>query len=160
MRQTLDGNVGEMSFRVVDDDAYEELEDLVVNTRKSINHALSNMGRQLKSKIFRSIKSTPKTGTVYYRNGKRRQRSLPYNSHADESTALRRSLSYKVRGHKGLTIGYGLHRWYGDADEYAMRIELGGSDKRGRTIEPRPSVFDNLDDVDFANFLESEMKKL
>tara|TARA_R110000744_G_scaffold196160_4_gene315383 strand:+ start:225 stop:707 length:483 start_codon:yes stop_codon:yes gene_type:complete len=160
MRRTLDGNLGQMSFRVVDDDAYEELEDLAANTSKSINRALSNMGRQLKTKIFSSIKNTPKTGNVYYRDGERRRRSSPYNSHADESTALRKSLSYKVRGHKGLTIGYGINRWYGDADEYAMRIELGGTDKRGRTIEPRPSIFDNLDDVDFGNFLNSEMKKL
>ena len=160
MKQSAGWNVGQMSYRVVSEDAYDEITELAENTDKAVSKALQQMGRQLKSKIFRSIKNTPRIGNVYYWQGEKRRRSAPYNSHADQSKALRKSLSYKVSGLKGLEIGYGLTRWYGNADEYAERIELGGEDRLGRVIDPRPSIHDNVETASFEDFFDSEMKKL
>lgn len=156
MAKQTSGNIGQMSFQAINEKALDKVRDLTDQTEKAIAESLKKMGRQLKSKIIKDINSTPRTGAVYYHEGEKRRRSAPYNAHANEYGSLKKSLSWKTRGSQGLEIGYGLFRWYGNADEYARIIELGGT-SRGRTILPRPSIDNALSDADFNDIFKSEM---
>ena len=151
------GNVGQMTFQAISEKSLDKVLELTDQTDKAISETLKKLARQAKTKIIQGINTTPRTGNVYYYYGEKRRRSVPYNSHANETGNLKRSLSWKTRGSEGMEIGYGLFRWYGDADKYAERIELGGEDRLGRVIDPRPSIDNVLDDADFNDIFKSEM---
>ncbi len=87
--------------------------DVELLTRRSIRHGWFALGADLKRTANKEILRKPKSGRVYYvrgPSGRRRRHvaSAPGETHANLSGALRKSLSWKVRGHHQLEFGYGV----------------------------------------------------
>jgi len=133
------------------------------NVRKAIRETFYFMGVELKKEISANIKDvSQKSGNVYFvrKRGRRvrHQASAPFETHADLSGVLRRSLAFKVQGTENLKIGYGVNP-NRDAPEYAL-IEFGYGG-----ILPRPSIGNVLDSPDgenmqFETFFERRLEKL
>jgi len=134
------------------------------NARQAIRQTFFRMGRDIKKKTSDDIldKST-KTGIWYRvrsRSGKSRrwhQASAPYETHANLSGALRKSLGWKVYGSEMMEFGYGVTK---PTTDYARRIELGGTDNRGITIKPRPSLENNTKNVRFETFFDEAIRAI
>jgi len=144
-------------YQVVDDSEYQEIINIDEHMEKAVKKTLHSMGRKLKGKIINDINKTPRThGRRYFNHylGRHVKRSAPGNAHANESQALKKSLSWKTNGVNGLQIGYGITHWYGEAYEYAQSIEEGSS-----RIESRPSIEKNIEDVDFESYFNSAISQ-
>ena len=92
-------------------------------------HAAYVSGRGLVAATSTAILEKPKSGKVYVRRDKlgRRRRhvaSKPNETHANQSGAMRRSLSFKVSSHD-LEFGYGVSK--NDAPDYAGFVNDGTS---------------------------------
>lgn len=112
-------------------------------TRRSIRQAWFQLGRDLRAEANREILRRPKSGRTYFirtRGGRRRRHvaSAPGETHANLSGALRRSLSWKVRGTDSMDFGYGVSG--AGAPEYASFVEFGT-----RRMDPRPSLENAID---------------
>lgn len=136
------------------------------NARQAIRQTFFEVGRHLKQKTSKDIlDKRSKTGRIYIvrtRTGRKRKHraSAPYQTHANLSGDLRKSLGWKVYGTDKMEFGYGVTRYVGDASSYARRIEEGGTDSRGITIEPRPSLKNNIENVNFETFFYDQVSKL
>ena len=141
-----------------------QIEEQGDDVRKTIRDTFYFMGVELKKKISANIKDTSqKTGNVYFVRKKgrrvRHQASAPFETHADLSGVLRRSLAFKVQGTENLKIGYGVNP-NRDAPVYAL-IEFGFGN-----IQPRPSIANVLDDppnthnLEFETFFERRLEQL
>jgi len=141
----------------------QEIEANAPNIRQAIRQTFFRMGRDLKDKINRDILKGVKSGRVYWiksrSSGKRRRHksSAPGETHANMFGDLRRSLGWKVVGTNYMEVGYGVTR---ETTPYARRIEEGGTDSRGITIEARPSIGNNTKDVKFETFFQEAVNDL
>ena len=120
----------------------EKIMNASVMGQRQMRHALFDSGKQLKSTANEEILHGKKSGRIYKvrsRSGRvrRHRSSAPGETHANLTGATRRSLSWKVRGHKQLTFGYGIVR--GDAPVYARRLEKGGG-----KLAARPTLANSL----------------
>lgn len=147
-------------------ETFESIEEMAPNVRQAIRQTFFYMGRELKKSTSKDIldKAT-KTGRVYVRRTKsgrkrRHQASAPGETHANMSGNLRKSLGWKVHGTDYLEFGYGVTKWSGRASDYAARIEFGGTDSRGITIEARPSIQNNIEGAKFETFFAQALEKL
>jgi hypothetical protein len=128
------------------------------DVKRTIRDTFFFMGRQLKKEISADIKDTStKTGRVYLlrdrRGGRiRHKASAPFETHADLTGTLRRSLGWKVQGINNLLIGYGVSSR--PAPDYAD-IEF-GTDK----ILPRPSIANHVEDARFETFFHQRLEQL
>jgi len=89
------------------------IEDMDKRTRRGLRQGMFKAGQALRSEASREILKGTKTGIIYIRRtggGRRRrhQSSAAGQSHANLSGALRRSLSYQLRGASEIEFGYGV----------------------------------------------------
>ena len=146
-----------VSYQIVDESEYQEIIEIDEHIEKAVKKTLHSMGRKLKGKIINDINKSPRVhGRRYFNEylGRHVKRSKPGNAHANESQALKKSLSWKTNGVNGLQIGYGLSHWYGEAYFYAGIIEEGGY-----YIDSRPSIEKNIDDADFESYFNSAISQ-
>lgn len=143
----------------------QQIEQLAANSRQAIRQTFFEMGRTLGKKTSKDIlDKKSKTGIVYRvktKTGYRRHRSsAPGQTHANLHGNLRKSIGWKVYGSDKMEFGYGVTRYHGNAASYARRIEEGGTDRRGITIEARPSLKNNIENVQFESFFEAQVNKI
>lgn len=142
------------------------IENIAPNARQAIRQTFFEMGRTLQKKTSKDIlDKKSKTGRVYRvksRSGRYRKHrsSAPGQTHANLSGDLRKSIGWKVYGTDKMEFGYGITKFVGNASAYARRIEEGGSDSRGIMIEARPSLKNNIANVQFESFFEAQVNKL
>ena len=144
-------------YQVVDDSEFENIASINKHMEKAVKKTLHSMGRKYKGKIINAINKSPRVHGRPYLNpylNRHVRRSKPGNAHANESQALKKSLSWATNGVNGLQIGYGLKHWYGEAWLYAAVIEEGGE-----YVSPRPSIENNISDVDFESYFNSAIKE-
>ena len=96
---------------------------------QALRDALNDIGSDVTDLIAKYIKGPPKTGRIYIINGRPHQASAPFESPAELTGTLRRSINFNVRGSRQLTIG--------ESAYYAKWLEEGTRDNR---ILPRPHV--------------------
>ena len=96
---------------------------------RAIRLALYDIGDDVARLIAKYIISPPKTGRIYIINGRPHQASAPFESPAELTGRLRRSINWQVRGSRQLTIG--------ESAYYAKWLEEGTRDHR---ILPRPHI--------------------
>ncbi len=115
---------------------FDRLKSIVPRTRRAIRETWYGIGDDLEKRAAAEIRRTPKSGRIYIarRSGRRfrHQASAPGETHADLSGALRKSISWKVRGNQELIFGYGVT---GSAPKYADFVEQGTS-----RMAARPSL--------------------
>lgn len=119
------------------DKVYAKIENLGNLTRQSIRQGFFMLGKDLKAVANKNILHKPKGGKVYVsrnRAGSRRRHraSKAFESHANFSGELRRSLGWKVSGSQSMEFGYGVVK---PAPDYAQWVEEGT-----RNMAPRPSL--------------------
>lgn len=112
-------------------------------TRQGAENALWHTADELKRKTSKDILKKPKSGRTYFwfdKAGRRRKHvaSAPWETHANFTGALRRSLGYVVRSHSQLEFGYGVEAGQ-EAPDYAHFVEFGT-----RKMKPRPSIRNNI----------------
>lgn len=123
-------------------ETFIELEHVEAGTKRSIRKAWFELADDLKDRAIQEIRRKPKSGRTYVvrvRGGRRRRHvaSAPGETHADLTGALRRSISWQVRGYETMEFGYGIR---GSAPPWAPFVELGT-----RNMEPRPSLENAID---------------
>ena len=112
--------------------------------RRGIRQGWYAVGDDWKSEANREILRKPKGGRVYIirtAGGRTRRHtaSAPGETHANLTGALRKALSWKVRGNgTELDVGYAV-AGKTEAPPYAHAIEFGKTNAPN-TIEPRPSI--------------------
>lgn len=117
-----------------------KLEQANILTEKGIRRAWFAVGKDLKASANKEILRRPKGGRTYIRRdraGRRRRHvaSAPFETHANMTGALRKSIGWKVRGVQ-LEYGYGATK---PAPSYAPFVELGTT-----KMEPRPSIQNSI----------------
>jgi hypothetical protein len=138
---------------------FRQIERQSDNVRKTILDTFRFMGKDLKKKISDDIRDkSTKTGRFYERRTKRGRKtrhraSAPWETHADLTGTLRRSLGWKVQGTNNLEIGYGVSGK--PAPKYAQ-IEFGIPPH----IEARPSIGNNIDGASFETFYIKRLEQL
>ena len=120
------------------------IEDLPGLTRRGLRQGMFKAGQGLIGEANREILKGSKTGIVYIRRtraGRRRRHksSAPGETHANLSGALRKSLSFQLRGSSEIEFGYGVSSGK-DAPEYAKWVEFGTT-----KMKARPSLNNALD---------------
>jgi HK97 gp10 family phage protein len=139
---------------------YRELVALPEAGTRAIRHAWFDYGKDLKVNANKAILAKPRYGRVYVirgPSGRRRRHvaSRPYESHANMTGRLRRSISWKVRGHTEMTFGYGVSTTaLNTAPDYAFFVEFGTS----RMVE-RPSLGNAIEGNDFDRHLLARMRQ-
>lgn len=144
-------------------------------TREGIRHGFFALGKALKREANRAILKRPRHGEVYrkrYASGAVRYHaaSLPYETHANWSGKLRKSIGWVVAGFSKRYFGYGVSR--GNEPEYAGFVEggtfglgLGRSGARGGRMAPRPSLWNAIKatrkdaQVSFVEAINWELRK-
>ena len=96
---------------------------------QALRDALNDIGSDVTDLIAKYIKGPPKTGRIYIINGRPHQASAPFESPAELTGRLRRSINFAARGGRQLTIG--------ESAPYAAALEMGTRDNR---ILPRPHI--------------------
>lgn len=114
-------------------------------TAFGIRKAWFDVGKDLKDEANKEMLKKPRQGRVYFirtASGRRRRHvaSRPFETHANLSGTLRRSMGWKVTGIE-LRFGYGLLN--NDAPPYARAIEFGAKFKTHR-LEKRPSLLNSI----------------
>lgn len=116
--------------------------------------------KALKKKANKEIMRQPKGGKVYIiKNSKGRKKrhisSGPYETHANMTGALRRSISWKVHNWTQAEFGYGVSTGASNATpHYAGYVELGT-----RFMRPRPSIQNAVGDVKPHKYFERAIDK-
>lgn len=111
-------------------------------TLAAIRKSWFAIGKDLKQTANHNILYTPKNGRLYtYRTKsgrkKRHRASAPFETHANLTGALRRSIGWKVQGTQ-LAFGYGLTR---EKVNYDVWLEYGTENSDGTwRIAPRPTL--------------------
>jgi hypothetical protein len=128
------------------DNVFGRIEGINRLTRRGIRQAMFRTGRTLIDAASNEILHGQKTGRVYIRRdriGRRRRHrsSAPGETHANMTGALRRSLSFQLRGTSEIEFGYGVSSGR-NAPIYARAIEFG---YEPRNLIPRPSLRNALD---------------
>jgi len=100
-----------------------DLQNMQGTTEKGLKKALSLIGGEVKREAQKLIKEGPKTGRMYGSH----QASAPGEPPANRTGRLQRSLKYKTRNHREMTIGA--------YAEYAGYLEAGT-----RKMKARPFV--------------------
>lgn len=123
---------------------FATIEDLPDLTRRGLRQGMFKVGQGLIAVASREILKGDKTGIVYIRRdraGRRRRHmsSAPGETHANRSGALRRSLSFQLRGSSEIEFGYGVSSGK-EAPEYAKWVEFGTT-----KMKARPSLNNALD---------------
>lgn len=137
-------------------------------TEKTIRRVWFELGKELKQTANREILARDKLGRVYIIRGPggRRRRhvaSAPGQSHANRSGRLRRSISWRIKGHESLAFGYGVSTTAGDAaPDYDAFVEFGT-----RNMAARPSLLNAIEtsasrrvEVDFGDFIMQAFRVL
>lgn len=96
---------------------------------RALHNALMDIGSDVTELIAKYILGPPKTGRIYIINGRPHQASAPFESPAELTGRLRRSINFSARGGRQLTIG--------ESAPYAAALEMGTRDNR---ILPRPHI--------------------
>lgn len=113
------------------------------SVKRGVRQGMFFVARALRAEAQREIKHGRKTGRIYLvrKRGRvvRHQSSAPFETHANLSGRLLRSISFQLRGTKDLSFGYGISAG-NDAPEYAAWVEFGTS-----KLAPRPSLKNALD---------------
>lgn len=112
------------------------IEDMADHTRRGLRQGMFRAGNALISEADREIQTGTKTGIIYIRRirgGRRRrhQSSAAGQTHANLSGALRRSLSFQLRGSTEVEFGYGVSSGRG-APDHAKWVEFGTSRMKAR----------------------------
>ena len=133
---------------------YFKIKNLNKLTRYGIERGAYTSGIQIKKNTSKEILKKPKGGRVYIRRtkggGRRRHvASAPFETHANMTGALRRSLSFKVNPRQ-LEFGYGLA--IESAPEYAGFVEFGT-----KNMKPRPSLLNGI--TSSQNVITSNMNR-
>ena len=105
-----------------------DLQNMQGTHEAGLKHALHRIGDTVKREARKLIKNGPKTGRMYGRH----QASAPGQPPANRTGRLERSLKYKTRNHREMTIGA-----YAD---YAGYLECGT-----RKMKPRPFLIKAVD---------------
>lgn len=147
VRQTRNGRV-----------VFRRVKDLDSLIQEGIRQGFLEFMRDLKHEANRAILKDPKTGRVYVRRdraGRRRRHksSAPGESHANLTGVLRRSISFKVRGHDRATFGYGALG--DDAPVYARFVEFGTS-----RMAARPSLRNAITKVDAEDSFDVALSRM
>lgn len=152
--------------------------------REGIRRGFFELGKSLKREANTEILRKPRSGNVYFRVGFGRQSrsrsgfyttvrrrhvaSLPYETHANWTGKLRKSIGWKVAGFSRREFGYGVSR--GNDPEYAPFVEFGTFGKAGRSggmssrMLPRPSLENAIKatrrdgEVQFVEAINRELK--
>ena len=82
-----------------------DLSDMPARANRNQRIGLAFVGRDIMKKAQLGIKSPPKTGRIYRRNGRNRKSSAEGQYPANQTGTLRRSLGYEVEGIEKVTIG-------------------------------------------------------
>lgn len=130
---------------------------LVELTRAGVQFAAYTSGKGLVKTTSAEILRKPKSGRTYVRRdrlGRRRRHvaSAPGETHANRTGKLRRSLGFKVRGHRQLEFGYGAVK--ADAPVYAEYVENGTT-----IMKARPSLQNGIraENRNFENNIRREV---
>jgi len=118
------------------DRVFGRIENLQRLTRRGLRQGMFRAGQTLRAEASRAILNDPKTGIVYIRRdraGRRRrhQSSAAGETHANLTGALRRSLSFQLRGSSEIEFGYGVSSGR-SAPDYAGFVEFGTTKMRAR----------------------------
>lgn len=133
------------------------------NARQAIRQTFFRMGRDLKKKTNKDILDiTTKTGRWYrVRSVTGRwywhQASAPFETHANLTGNLRRSLGWKVIGTDRMDFGYGISR---PAPAYAGWVEFGHHARNGTWVFPRPSLQNNINGIGFQKYFDEALGQL
>lgn len=119
------------------DKVYVELKSNIKLTEFAIRRAWFKVGADMLRTANKSVLKKPRQGRLYVtrmRDGRRRRHraSKPFESHANFSGALRRSMQWKVSGTQ-LRFGYGIAN--ANAPEYGTYLEFGTG-----KLKPRPTL--------------------
>lgn len=125
------------------DAVFARIEGLDRLTKRGIRQARFKIGHGLIGAASREILKGPKTGRVYIRvdrAGRRRRHisSAPGETHANRTGALRRSLSFQLRGSHAMEFGYGVSS-VKVGPEYDGFVEFGTT-----KMKARPSLFNAI----------------
>ncbi len=130
----------------VNKEVFGTLSSLEKLTKQGLRRGMFGVGKGLIRKASANIISGTKTGRVYNlrRGGRkvRHQSSAAGETHANFTGALRRSLSFQLKGITSLEFGYGVSSGKGKP-EYAAAIEFG---YKPRNLEARPTLHNALKD--------------
>lgn len=99
------------------------------NHQDGLRHALVEIGKEVTQLTAKYILGPPKTGRIYIINGRPHQASAPFESPAELTGKLRRSINFKVSGSRQLRVG--------ETAYYAKWLEEGTRDNK---ILPRPHL--------------------
>ena len=131
-------------------------------TREGIRRGFFELGKSLKREANAEILRVPRAGMVYrkrYASGAARYHtaSVPYETHANWTGKLRKSIGWKVAGFSRREFGYGVSR--GNDPDYAPFVEFGT-----KNMKPRPSLENAIKatrrdgEVQFAEAINRELK--
>lgn len=128
-------------------------------TRSGIEYAAYSIAVQMRKTTNKEILRKPKGGKTYFirtQNGARRRHvaSAPYETHANMTGRLRKSLGFRV-SFRELEFGYGV-QVREKAPFYAKFVEFGT-----RKMAPRPSLKNgiNASDRDMQSYFDREIGK-
>lgn len=139
------------------------INDFTDNARQAIRQTFFRMGRDLKRKTSKDIlDTTTKTGRWYrVRSITGRwywhQASAPFETHANLTGNLRRSLGWRVIGTDRMDFGYGVSR---PAPDYAASVEFGHHARDNSWVFPRPSLQNNIANVSFQQYFDEALASL
>ncbi len=118
-------------------------------TRRAVRQFMFSRAKDIKKEAIRSIRSDPKTGTVYRNrrlpNGRLKRRhksSAPGESWANFSGAARKSIGWKVHGMVSFVVGLGVAPQKDKIPEpYGKWLEPGTP--KGQ-MKPRPAILNAI----------------
>lgn len=120
---------------------YQTIENADRHTKQAIRRMWFNLGDDLANRAKSEILK-PKSGRVYLRRrgGRlvRHRASAPGETHANDTGALRRAVSWKVYGWEEMGFGYGVGGQ--TSPYYDLFVEFGT-----RRMQPRPSLKNAID---------------
>lgn len=120
--------------------ANKAITDSTLNFKNGMKNGLHEVGAENVRHVRGLIRSTNKTGRIYFIKGRPHQASAPGESPANLTGNLANSADYKVRGHREMD--------FGEAADYATFLELGTS-----KMAPRPHVRRTVDERTGTNFM-------
>jgi hypothetical protein len=141
---------------------YRAVRDLPSEAHQVFRDGFFSYMKELKKFANKEILRKPKSGKTYTVrvNGRRRRHvaSRPWETHANLTGKLRRSLSWKVQGWERASFGYGISTSSKNkAPKYAPFVEEGT-----RFMKPRPSLSNAVKltkrDVHFDRALDKFIK--
>lgn len=106
------------------------LQDHERRVKKGIKSAFFVIGKSLNKEFKRQVKEDPKTGRIYFINGRRHQASAPGQTAANLTGVYRKSVGYKNKGSE---------LEFGNSAKYAGWLEEGT-----KNMEARPGLKNTL----------------